>query len=181
MKHKLFIGIPLPDFIKNHLIVLQQNIKKGEPLVHVIPENNLHITLKFIGLVEEKVIQEILLVLNQINMPQFHIFLGHLELVTKKDHQLIWCTVKGKTLADAVQNIEDIVRPWVAPEGRSFQGHITLVRARDALLHHAGLIQFIEQTTFNDLYFTAEYFQLMVSQSTPEGVQYTVLGQFPLL
>src|SRR4051812_42197538 len=51
---RLFIGIDLPDDVCQHLVRLRDDLKTQLPNASFTRDQNLHITLKFLGEVEEK-------------------------------------------------------------------------------------------------------------------------------
>ena len=66
---RLFIAVPIPERIKDKFLSLQTNIQGAK----WTSENQLHITLKFIGEVEGSVFREVRGILSDIEFKQFQL------------------------------------------------------------------------------------------------------------
>jgi 2'-5' RNA ligase len=180
MEHKLFVSIPLPDFIKELLSSAQQTIKNYLPESRLSSADNLHITIQFIGFVDAKSMPALIILLNKIEMRQFHIFLEKLELKHQREHDLIWCTVKAQHLEHLAQRMRELLIDFTQPVTRTFNGHITIARFKQ---NHPdiSLEQCIKNYTFDEVFFTADRFCLMESKNSPAGISYQILSSYPLL
>ena len=65
---RLFVGIDLPEEIKKQLTGLQ----KGLPSALWRPDKKMHLTLRFIGNLEEPIAEEVLKELRYVRFPAFH-------------------------------------------------------------------------------------------------------------
>lgn len=65
---RLFIAIDIPDNIKNTLFIIQTKLKSCNLEAKWVTPKNLHVTLKFLGEVEEKVIPELIKIIDEVNV-----------------------------------------------------------------------------------------------------------------
>ena len=162
---RLFAGIDLPPELKLSLSALTG----GLPGARWVDAGNYHITLRFIGEVDEGLASDIDAALARIAAPRFEIALAGLG--TFGDRQL-WVGVERN---DALIHLRDkiesaLVRLGLEPEGRRFQPHVTLARLKG---NDPKLQAFIEG---NALYrappFPVRHFSLIASYQTKAGSIY---------
>ena len=55
---RVFVAIPLPKEVKDHLYGIQTSLRKEDAKIKWVSKKNLHITLKFIGALEENKLDE---------------------------------------------------------------------------------------------------------------------------
>ncbi len=127
---RLFVGIPLPPSLQQRLV----SFAAGIPNAHWTPAENLHLTLRFVGEVDEAVANSIHDALAELQAPAFTMtvagcgtFEGGRRAIT------LWLGVEREPallrLRDKVESA--LVRIGLPPEGRRFQPHITLARLKD--------------------------------------------------
>ncbi len=128
---RLFVAIELPASVRTVLGFLHA----GVPGARWTPVENMHLTLRFIGEVEEPRIEDIDRALLAVRSPRFSLELagvGHFE--TSGQPRALWAGVPKIAplirLRDRVESA--LVRAGFAPEGRKFLPHVTLARLRDA-------------------------------------------------
>ncbi|MSO89114.1 MAG: RNA 2',3'-cyclic phosphodiesterase [Rhodospirillaceae bacterium] len=128
---RLFVAIELPASVRTVLGFLHA----GVPGARWTPVENMHLTLRFIGEVEEPRIEDIDRALLAVRSPRFSLELagvGHFESAGQP--RALWAGVpKIAPLIGLRDRIESaLVRAGFAPEGRKFLPHVTLARLRDA-------------------------------------------------
>lgn len=174
---RLFVGLALPAEHRQHLAALQHGLKDAR---WVAPEN-LHITVRFIGEVDEDVAEEICGVLNHIRADPFGLTIQDLGTFGRPPHAL-WTGVEddaGGALAHLHANVESaLVRLGLAPEGRKYTPHVTLARFRKSA-HLGRLDDFLEAHGALALQpFTVDGFTLFESHLSHLGAQYTPYAEF---
>jgi 2'-5' RNA ligase len=124
---RLFIGLPLPVQIRQQVLAAMG----GVPGVLWQSDDQLHLTLRFLGKVEERQASDIDLALRTISLDPFDIALSGTGLFgTLAKPRMLWAGVKPRRpLAALQQKIESLVtRAGLPPETRKFTPHITLAR-----------------------------------------------------
>jgi 2'-5' RNA ligase len=136
---RLFIALELPESVTTALAAVQRRLQRGgsHPVKWVAPES-MHLTLQFLGSVDEAQVPDILSAVQQVQK-QYQHTLPRLKLATAgafpnlRRPQTLWVGVAGE-----VERLEQLQRSVVnglaplgfAPEQRPFRAHLTLGRVR---------------------------------------------------
>jgi RNA 2',3'-cyclic 3'-phosphodiesterase len=175
---RLFVSLDLPDWVRESLA----EIAGGLPGASWLPPEQLHLTLRFIGEVENRVFQEVRESLGSIQSRSFYLSLqgvGHFPL--RGDPETLWAGVsKSDELLRLRHKIENqLVRYGLEPDTRKFFPHVTLARIKEARALWVG-----EYLAVNSLFAVAEIpvqgFALYSSLLTPDGAIHRLEGSYPL-
>lgn len=170
---RLFVGIDLPPELKLKLSTLCA----GVPSARWVDAGNLHVTLRFIGEVDEGAAADIDEALAQIKAPRFALALagvGHFGT------RMLWVGVERN---DALQHLRDkvesaIVRLGFEPEGRRYAPHVTLARLKGNDLRLQTFLA--EHALFRAAPFPVEQFSLIASYLTKSGAIYEDQADYKL-
>ena len=175
---RLFVALEMPPAHKQRLLSLCHGVRDAR----WVTEENLHLTLRFIGEVEEPLVADIVAALQSITAETFPLTLdgvGHFK--TGRRIRSLWA---GVAPSDALLNLQDRIdaalrRAGVAPDGRRFTPHITLARLKGGTPERIG--SWIESNAaFWAEPFTIEHFTLFESYLTHTGSIYTPVEAFGL-
>jgi len=176
--YRLFIAVPVPENIKERLLELKLNI----PGTKWTPEDQLHITLKFIGEVDNLSFKVIKDSLSEIKMGQFPLgFKGVGSFSTGKSPKILWAGLTDNSLLKQLRNkIESTLNECgIKREGRKFSPHVTLARLRNPNLHN--ITEFLStRADFRSESFIVEEFRLYSSKLYPRGAVHTIEAVYPL-
>lgn len=180
---RLFIGIPVPDSYRERLLSI--TLKMAARLrsqVRWTQPANAHMTLKFLGSVNDDTVPEIQSALRSIAFPPFLFRAGGCGCFPNSHKpRVIWAgTSKGaKACAQLAEAINDALIPvGFEPDERQFKCHLTLGRVKtlftddwEAALREA-----------NGLWpgYEVDHFTLWKSELTSQGPIYTVVEEYPL-
>ena len=175
---RLFVAIPLPDGIVARLRIMCSGIAGA----HWVEATNMHITLRFIGEVDEATAADIDPVLAQIEADAFSLELAELGTFGQGSRaRSLWVGVTPSAFLTRLQSkIETaLVRFGLPPEGRKFTPHVTLARLKRP---EPGRIQsFIEgNNLFRAGPFAVEHFTLLDSRRGKGGPVYIPLADYAL-
>jgi 2'-5' RNA ligase len=175
---RLFVALPLPDGVIARLAVMC----RGIPGARWVEPANMHITLRFIGEVEEPVAEEINFNLSHVEVPAFDLELRGLDTFGQGFRaRALWVGVPAApALAHLQHKVESaVVRAGLPPEGRKFTPHVNIARLAKP---EAGRLQsFIEgNNLFRAGPFAVDGFTLFESQTGNGGPVYTALEDYPL-
>lgn len=175
---RLFVGLEIPDTIKSELDL----ISTGLPDARWITPENLHLTLQFIGEVDEGIAEDIDAALNGISAPSFDMTLsgiGYFE--TRNKVPAVWIGAAAEPfLSHLHSKVEHaLIQAGLEPARRKFKPHVTLVRLKkvpvavvaDYLENHAGIAL---------PPFTVDHFTLFRSRLGHAGATYEMLAHHPL-
>lgn len=173
---RLFTAIHLPKEQKLSLLARMA----GLPRVRWQTEDQLHLTLRFIGEVEEHQAEEIRLLLSEVSFHTFPICLSGVgKFGSRRKARMVWAGVKGvdplKALQEKISNV--LRRAGVPPDERKYTPHITLGRIKGN--NGPKLQEFLENN--QDLFlpqFEVHEFHLIQSHLGSTGAHYRVIETY---
>lgn len=136
---RTFIAIELPPEIKESLARIQNQLKTSGADAKWVEPQNIHLTLKFLGEINEQKLAQIVSIIEDIskNKNAFSIRLSSLGAFPKiNSPRVIWIGIdKGDNeTKDMVESLEEkIARIGIPKEDRPFSSHITIGRLRSSL------------------------------------------------
>jgi 2'-5' RNA ligase len=171
---RLFVGIALPPQLKLRLSL----ICSGVPGARWVDPGNYHLTLRFIGEVDEGVASDIDAALVQLRAKPFDLALTG---IGRFGDRMLWVGVdKSPPLIHLHDKVESaLIRLGLEPETRRYAPHVTLARLRNA--SEARLQDFIaEHALFRSDPFRVERFSLVASYLTKSGAIYEDQADYEL-
>ncbi len=180
MKRRIFIAINLPEYIKKELISEQE--KWQELPVKRTKKDNLHITLIFIGQVEDskileigKITKDVIINHRPFSINLYNICYGPPGIIPPK---MVWAMgEKNKELRAIKKDLENAL---LNSENRDFSPHITLGRIKQWEWQR---IEPEERPEINEnisLSFEVNSIDIMESQLKRTGAEYLVLEKVML-
>ncbi len=171
---RLFVGIALPPELRLRLSLLAA----GLPGARWVDPGNYHLTLRFIGEVDEGVAADIDDALLGLKAPGFAVTLagvGHFGT------RMLWAGVERDP---ALQHLHDkvesaLVRLGLAPDDRRYAPHVTLARLK--MVPEGRLEAWLgERALFRAEPFAVERFSLIASYLTKSGAIYEDQADYAL-
>ncbi|MCM8781418.1 MAG: RNA 2',3'-cyclic phosphodiesterase [Candidatus Omnitrophica bacterium] len=183
---RLFIAVELPEEIKDFLANLQMILKKTGADVKWVEAKNIHLTLKFLGEVDEEKIDKVIRILEETarDKDRFYIHLNSCGAFPNlKFPRVIWVGIdKGnvETTQIAISLEEKLAKLGIPKEKRPFSSHITLGRVKSGL-NRQRLNEELTRIEKNLSFPTQEYqikkIALFKSTLTPNGPIYEVIKE----
>jgi 2'-5' RNA ligase len=175
---RLFVALELPDYVRQRMAMLGS----GLPDARWVAPENFHITLRFIGEVDEYVAEDIDSELLGVRGRPIAINLDGLGCFESRNRvRAVWARVAaGEELQQLQRSIENAVRrAGLAPDTHKFVPHVTLTRLRHVpvdvvapyLAHNGG---------FRAGPFDVRRFTLFRSHMGHGGSHYEALAQYDL-
>ncbi len=155
---------------------------EAELRVKPVEEENLHLTLRFLGEVEEGVVRRVGEALRGIRYPRFSVTLRGLGAFPSPGNpRVIWIGVEegGEELRGLRDEIERALRGIVPREEESFVAHLTIARVKERA---RGAIEILKE--YGDYEFgkvDVNEFKLKRSVLTRKGPIYTDIEVYPLV
>jgi 2'-5' RNA ligase len=175
---RLFIAVDLPTPIHQEILGLGQSIPGSRP----VPEEQLHLTLKFIGEVDGAMALDIGEALATIEHPAMQMALRGVGCFPPRgEPRVLWVGLASKesviTLRNKVEKkLADI---GIAREKKKFAPHFTIARLKAAPIQRVQ--QFLAgNNLLQSSTFTIDSFHLYKSQLTTKGAIHTQLQSYPL-
>ena len=182
-KLRLFIAIALPDPLKEELLQLQQKLKPFARDAKWVNVNGIHLTLKFLGYVEEEKVTSIESSLQNVKtVDPVGIEAKNCGFFPNaRRPNVLWVGVDATGLEALQKHVEaEMTRIGFEKENRAFSPHLTLARFKDSrgLLPLAREVEKLSGKSFGR--FTAQGFVLYESILRPQGAEYHKRREFLL-
>jgi 2'-5' RNA ligase len=174
---RLFTAIEVPKEIGLRLSLLRGGIHGAR---WIDPENY-HLTLRFIGDIDDRTAGEVADMLDLVERPSFTVTLTGLNQFGGKKPRAIFGAVQPSAALMELQAEHErmMQRIGLAAEGRRFTPHVTLARLRDAsVLEVADYLS--TRGGFPALQFPVSRFVLYSSRASQGGGPYVVEADYPL-
>jgi 2'-5' RNA ligase len=184
---RTFIAIELPLEIKETLARLQEQLKKSGADVKWVKPDNIHLTLKFLGEIEDKKLSK----LNQILQDTMKDKTGFTMRLSSigafpsiNSPRVVWMGIdKGDSqIKEIAEDLEQgISKLGIPKEDRPFSSHITIGRLRTAQNRERLVKDLKDLKDLNKLNENLEFpvtkITLLKSTLTPKGPIYEVLKE----
>ena len=174
---RLFVALPLPDSVAQSLLLIQG----GVPGARWQTREQLHLTLRFIGEVDNQTVLMLDDALAGIHAPAFELQLHAVGQFGGQQMHALWAGVrKNEALEHLQRKVDTAIRRIGQPQDtHKFMPHVTLARLR-----HAEPGKALEWLSHHALYtspeFTAGAFHLYSSKLSSEGSLYRIEQDYPL-
>lgn len=174
---RLFIGLEIPPQVADTLAMM----RGGLPGARWIDPEFYHITLRFIGDVDDALAREIAFVLDQVNRRGFDVKIDRLDSFGgRRPRAVIAGVAPSPPLTELQAEQERLMqRVGLEPEGRKFTPHVTLARLRDSSsLQVADYLA--SRAPVRISAFAVSRFVLFSSRASVGGGPYLVEADYPL-
>jgi len=175
---RCFIAIDLDDENKDRIIEIQKQLP--EFYGKLIEKENLHLTLKFLGEIDDDKIEVVKKVLKTINLKKFEIWFDKLGIFSEKIPRIIWIGVdeNHKILFDLQKTIDDNLAILFEREKR-FMAHLTLARIKK-VEDREIFFEKLKKIKLPEIKISVNEFFLVESKLKKTGPEYFVLEKFKL-
>lgn len=175
--HRLFVAIRPPEAILD----LLTDAMDDSPALGWVAQDNLHLTLRFIGEVELPLANDIVASLARIASAPFHLRLGGTGVFDRRNGGAVWAGVDPKRpVADLAAKVDRAcVFAGLDPERRAFHPHITLARYRGPARREARDFERRNSALSSPL-FEVDSFVMFESHLSRHGAHYEEVATYPL-
>ncbi len=182
---RCFIAIDIPASIKEAIDNITGKLSRSSADIRWIPSKNVHLTLKFLGEVEDAVLPDIekRISISCEAMGAFSINIRGIGAFPDFKHpNVLWMGIdRSNSLEDIYLSIEDSLKEMgFEKDNRRFSPHLTIARIKD----RKGIdTVFKELYTYKDTFFGSidvNEVLLMKSVLKPAGAEYFKLSGFKL-
>ncbi|MGZ8287172.1 MAG: RNA 2',3'-cyclic phosphodiesterase [Allosphingosinicella sp.] len=175
--HRLFVAIRPPATVRARLLDLMGGVAGARWQ----DEEQLHLTLRFIGEVDRHMAHDVDAALSSVHHPAFSIALNGLGAFDRRGEPVtLWAGFAPQEPLRALHKKVDqaLVRVGVEPDRRAYMPHVTIAR----LPRGAGPVGSLVERSggITGPPFTVDRFCLYESRFTPEGPLYEVVERYRL-
>jgi 2'-5' RNA ligase len=179
---RLFIGIPPAKSVENHLESILARLRPKSRDVKWVPAENIHLTLKFLGTIEESMVISITDVLQKAsgNYRTFTLTLSGVGVFPNvRSPRVVWVGMNESSVLTELQaDIEDgLASLGFEREKRKYTAHLTLGRfksSRGKSILKEKIETYRERVTGS---FDVGTISLMKSDLGPSGAKYTRVAE----
>jgi RNA 2',3'-cyclic 3'-phosphodiesterase len=176
---RLFAALPVPDDVADAVTRIQRGLEGAK----WSPRHNLHITLRFMGNVNERQAEDVDAALGEILAQPFELELAEVGTFGGDAPHAIWLGVRENPSLLALQKQCERAcrRAKLAPDPRAYSPHLTICY----LPRHPDLARVMAFQQHNNLFtapsWTADRFYLYASHTSGPGPsRYSLEAEYPL-
>ena len=161
----------MSDDVRRELVRIQGKLKKSSTKMKLVEPENLHITLRFLGEIDDSEVSKITERLKEISVGKFPVTFSHLGAFPSKNYmRVIW--------AGVTQGREELIElhRQVGGKENKFEPHVTLARVKTK--PDRVLVDLLEETL--NLSMNVDKVQLIESKLTPKGPIYSKVFEIEL-
>ena len=175
--HRLFVAVRPPECIRDQLLDLMEGVSNARWQ----DDDQLHLTLRFIGEVDGRIAEDVAAALATVHQPAFEIALSGVGSFggNGRPHTL-WAGVRpAEPLAHLHKKVDQaLVRIGLEPDHRAYKPHITVARLNRSAGTIAAFLQ--QHAGLSSAPFPVNDFALFESRLTQAGASYERLASYRL-
>ncbi len=178
---RLFVACDLPEEIREKLAKVQEFLKSEDDKIKWVEKENLHLTLKFIGEVEEEKAEKIKAALSSVKFRPFLTSVAEFGIFPPRGKiRVVWMGLLPQDkIIDLHEMIDAALEKIGIEKDARFQAHITLGRVK-YIEDKEGFSRKVSKIKerFESEPFKIDRFYLKKSTLTPKGPIYEDLKEF---
>jgi RNA 2',3'-cyclic 3'-phosphodiesterase len=174
---RLFTGLEIPADVAQSLAML----RGGLPGARWIDPENYHVTLRFIGDVDDVIAHEVASLLGRVRRQSFELRVEDLKSFGGRKPRAVVATLgPGQAVIELQAEHERLMqRVGLEPEGRKYIPHVTLARLRESSNRQVADYLAL-RAPFRSPAFKVSRFVLFSSRNSVGGGPYVVEAAYPL-
>ena len=180
---RLFVALLIPENIKEQLLSICYELVPDASLYRWVSKDKIHLTLKFIGEVEENLVPPISTELDFVkNYCSFDFRISRFGFFSRdKRPKILWAGLHtDEAIFKLVGELNKKMEIFnIEPERRKFKSHLTVLRIKSEF--NENLINNFNNYQFDNLKFKTSKIALVKSELSQAGAQYTEIKNYELI
>ena len=178
-KVRCFIAITFSEEVDNEIVKAQRLIDKHWNITgKMTEEENLHLTLKFLGEIDSEKLERVKERLREIKFEGFEVHLGELGCFSYRGNpRIVWNKVCGKELFELQKKIDLVLDKEGYKLEERFMAHLTLARVK-YVKDKIGFKEYVKDMKIPKLKFKVDRFFLFRSELKSHGPEYSVIESY---
>lgn len=178
-KTRAFVCVRFPDEAVKEIARVQE-ILSGKKFTGKMTElENLHVTLKFLGEIDEEMLEKAKEKLKEVNFESFEAKLSEIGTFSvRRNPYIVWVKIGGEGIFDLQKSVDSALAGLFALEER-FMSHLTIARVR-YVMDKEGFRDYVRKLSVREEKFRVDKFILMKSELGSTGPKYTKIADYLL-
>ena len=177
---RVFIAIDFPDEVIKEVARVQDVLGNYKFIGKVTELENLHLTLKFLGEVDEEKVGKIRERLRGVRVGEFEAKLTEIGTFSYNGNpRIVWVKVGGKGVFELQKKIDEMMEKEGFAREERFMSHMTIARIK-YVKDKEGFKDYVRNLGVKEIEFPVKSFKLMKSDLREMGPVYTLLEEFIL-
>jgi RNA 2',3'-cyclic 3'-phosphodiesterase len=175
---RIFVAIDIPEEARESIEEIKSDFKPLRGL-RFVEKDNIHITLKFLGEVDEEIIPDMISALEHVKVKPFKLSISKMGVFPNENNmRVLWVDAEPAEPLSELKRRIDVALPG-ARDDHPFKNHITIARITTTEPEAMRKInELVMKKSVEKKEFTVRKFMLYSSKLTPEGPVYEVLSVF---
>lgn len=173
---RAFIAVDFPDEVVKEIARVQELVGKKKFTGKMTELENLHLTLKFLGEIDEEKVEEIKEKLKQIKFKEMELKLGETGIFTPGKPRIVWIKIEGKEIWELQKKIDSALENLFSKEER-FMSHLTIARVK-YVKDKKEFESHVKNINVKKIKFKVNKFKLLSSELKPLGPSYKLIEEF---
>lgn len=176
---RLFIAIKVPDEIREYAVSLAESLKNSADSTNWVRKENMHLTLKFLGEVDDNSADKIAEALKNIKFDEFEANTAEIGAFPNMNYiRVLWLGVEPHDKINALQQqVEQALQLLGFKKDNRFHPHLTLARVK-FLKEKQQFVDKIKQIQTEKKQFKINKIKLIKSTLTKQGPIHETISEF---
>jgi 2'-5' RNA ligase len=176
---RCFVALEMPIEAVKEIKKVQEIIRKKNLFIGKFTEpENLHLTLKFLGEIENFKIEKIRKSLRTINLPCFEAKLSKIGFFSPREIRILWVKLEGSGVYELQKVVDESLKEEFLPE-EQFMSHITITRIKH-VFDKKYFLEYLKSVKIPKIKFKVNKFYLKKSELFELGPVYSDLEEYRL-
>ena len=177
---RCFVAVKLPIEIKDYLFDLQKKIRSENAKINFVHKKNLHLTLKFLGELNEKEVEEVKRILRKVKFKKFEVYLDEVGVFPNEGYiRVVWVGLKPVRKVFELQQKIDSELLTIFSKDEKFSAHLTIGRVK-FIKNTESFLEVLKNLEVKNKSFLVDKSYLIESELRKEGPKYSDLDVFEL-
>jgi len=179
---RVFIAVEVPVEIRNAFAAVQRELERSTNSARWVAAESIHITLKFIGEVPDRRVEDIHAALMALSWKPFTARIAGVGFFPgTRSPRVFWAGLEAPTMAGLAEELDSrMERIGFEKERRAFRPHVTLARSKDTRLDASLVAAASEYREYEFGSFPVDRIFLFKSTLKPSGAVYEKLREYLL-
>ncbi|MEK6889462.1 MAG: RNA 2',3'-cyclic phosphodiesterase [Nanoarchaeota archaeon] len=177
---RAFIAVVFGDEVIKEIARIQEILSGHKFLGKMSELENLHVTLKFLGEIDDEKLMKVREKLKEVKMEEFEAHLDSIGTFNYRGNpKIVWVKIAGKGMFELQKQVDWKMREEGFIMEERFMSHLTIARTKytyDA----KGFMKYVSGIGVRDIKFPVSKFLLLKSDLKPNGPVYNVIEEYDL-